>query len=159
MDKNQKNILIVFSSILIIIICFLYLLLNLDIKNEDLSEKTLAPVALVEGPPQIEAKPLSEVFKKEKEVILIVLDKKYTAQVGEGDSVYKIMENLQDNKENIFSFNYKEYPALGIFIDEINGVKGGNGKYWIYFVNGKEASVGVSKYILDEGDIINWELK
>jgi hypothetical protein len=158
MKKNNKNILIVSSSI-IIIICLLYLLSKQVIKNEDLSEKTLAPVASVEGSPQIEAKPISEVIKKEKEVILIVLDKKYTAQVGEGDSVYKIMENLQKNKENNFSFNYKEYPALGVFIDEINGIKGGNGKYWIYYVNGKESSVGVSNYILDENDIINWELK
>lgn len=159
MKKNQKNILIVLLSILIIIICFLYLLSNPDIKNKDLSEKISLPVVSVETPTQIEAKLMFEVLKKEKEVTLIVLDKKYTAQVGQGDSVYKIMKNLQNNKENNFSFNYKEYPSLGIFVDEINGIKGGIGKYWIYYVNDKEPPVGVSKYILKEGDIINWKLK
>ena len=46
---------------------------------------------------------------------------------------------------------------MGSFITEINGIKGLPGKYWIYYVNDKLASVGVSKYVLKEGDIINWK--
>jgi hypothetical protein len=47
---------------------------------------------------------------------------------------------------------------MGIFIEEINGIRGDN-KYWIYSVNGIEASVGVSRFRLKSGDIISWELK
>ena len=67
------------------------------------------------------------------------------------------MTNLQNNKVNNFTFNYKEYSGLGIFIDEINGVKGGQGGYWIYYINNKEANVGVSNYILKDGDSVLWK--
>ena len=56
-----------------------------------------------------------------------------------------------------FSFKTKEYPGLGYFVEEINGVGGGQGKYWIYYVNGKEASVGIKDYVVKEGDIISWK--
>lgn len=59
-------------------------------------------------------------------------------------------------KESDFSFKGKEYSSLGYFVEEINRNKGTPGKYWIYYVNGKEASVGISKYILKNGDIIKW---
>jgi hypothetical protein len=75
--------------------------------------------------------------------------------------VFEVMQKVQkeSSKENNFSFKYKEYPSLGIFIDEINEVGGDSGKYWIYYINGKEASVGVSKNIIKSGDIISWEQK
>ena len=46
---------------------------------------------------------------------------------------------------------------MGSFVTGINNNKGSPGKYWIYYVNDKKASVGVSNYILKEGDIINWK--
>jgi hypothetical protein len=46
--------------------------------------------------------------------------------------------------------------GLGNFIDEINGIKGTKGRYWIYYINNKKASVGVSKYFVKNGDIIKW---
>jgi hypothetical protein len=67
------------------------------------------------------------------------------------------MNNLQNNKENNFSFETKEYPSLGIFVEGINGINETPGKYWIYYVNGKEASIGISKYILKSGDVIFWK--
>ena len=120
---------------------------------------------------QIEAKPLSggrEDFKKIKQVVvqekekiikvsLEVLDKKYDKEVNEGSTVFEVMQKIQ--KENNFSFKYKEYPSLGIFVDEINGLSESPGKYWIYYVNGEEASVGVSKKIIKSGDIISWKQK
>jgi len=91
-------------------------------------------------------------------VSLIVLNNEYNTDIKEGSSLFDVMEKIKKENNN-FDFKYKEYPSLGIFIEGINGVNGGGGKYWIYFVNKKEASVGVSNYILKEGDIINWELK
>ena len=92
-------------------------------------------------------------------VNLEVLGKSYQAKVLEDSSVYDLMVSLRNNKINSFTFNYKEYSGLGIFIDEINGVKGGDSGYWIYYINNKEASVGVSNYILKEGDDILWKLE
>jgi hypothetical protein len=105
--------------------------------------------------PQIDDKDL---YEKYINASLIVLNNKYDIEIKEGSSVFDFMEKIKKENNN-FDFKYKEYPSLGIFVNGINGVDGGGGKYWIYFVNKKEASVGVSNYILREGDIINWELK
>lgn len=111
---------------------------------------------LSEIEPEIEPKALSEEVNNIS-ISLKVLDKKYELEINEGSNVFEAMKKLQDEKENEFSFNYKEYPSLGVFVYEINGMKGEAGAYWIYYVNEKEASVGVSSYILKEGDSILWK--
>jgi hypothetical protein len=98
--------------------------------------------------------------KEEGQIIYATLEiggKKYQEETINQTTVYDLMRKLQTNKENNFSFSYKEYPGMGIFVDEINGIKGTSGAYWIYYINGKEASVGISNYILKSGDIINWK--
>lgn len=52
-----------------------------------------------------------------------------------------------------------ENSSLGKFITSINGSEQGNGKYWLYKINGKEASVSADKYICGEGEQVEWELK
>lgn len=82
---------------------------------------------------------------------------------------FKINYKNNDNKtlwqimKDIFTKNginvaYQDYGGdLGIFITEIEGKKNGeNGNYWQYFINGKYANIGVSNYILKQGDIIEW---
>ena len=96
---------------------------------------------------------------KENVVTLTVLDKIFKVSINEGGTVYDAMNILQNNKENNFSFVSKEYSGLGIFIDEINGIKGVSGKYWVYSVNGEKASISVSKYIIKNGDNVLWEQK
>jgi uncharacterized membrane protein len=94
---------------------------------------------------------------KENIVVLNVSNHTYNIKVKDGSTVYDAMIALQSRKENNFSFSSKNYPSLGNFIYKINGVKGTPGKYWIYYINGKKASLGVSKYILKEGDRISWK--
>lgn len=89
-------------------------------------------------------------------VTLKILDKNYQVSFENGDSVFDVMNKIKSDKNNNFDFKYKEYPSLGVFVEEINGLKNGQDKYWIYYVNGKEAEVGISKYILKRGDIISW---
>jgi len=105
---------------------------------------------------QIEVKPLSE---KNVKVSLEILDKKYETNIEENSTVFEVMKKIEkeNTKDNLFNFEYTEYASLGSFITEINGIKGTPGKYWIYYVNNIEASVGVSKYILKSGDIISWK--
>ncbi len=57
------------------------------------------------------------------------------------------------------TFTGKEYSGLGTLITSINGKSSDqdhNDLYWIYSVNGKKATVGVSQYVLHEGDIVLW---
>lgn len=94
---------------------------------------------------------------KENFITLQVTNNEYKIPYKEGESLYDSMKNFSNKKENKFSFNSKNYPALGNFITEINGVKGTPGKYWIYYINNKKASVGVSKYFVKLGDVITWK--
>jgi len=62
---------------------------------------------------------------------------------------------------NIAGFDVK-YTYYGqynsYFIDSIAGA-GGNGRYWIYYVNGEMGEVGADKKIVYEGDKIEWRLE
>jgi len=49
--------------------------------------------------------------------------------------------------------------SLGDFVVSINGNDGGGKKYWLYYVNGKEAEVGAGAYETKTGDLIEWKLK
>lgn len=96
--------------------------------------------------------------KNSIQVSLTVVDKKYETHIKENSSVFEAMENIKNEStgNNIFDFKYTNNESLGNFVTEINGQYGTPGKYWIYYVNDKKASVGVSNYILKEGDIIKW---
>lgn len=52
----------------------------------------------------------------------------------------------------------KQY-SFGDMVEAVDGVKGGDGRYWIYYVNGETAKVGASDYKLKEGDKILWRLE
>jgi len=73
--------------------------------------------------------------------------------------VFELMKKIknENSKESSFDFKYTEHTGLGIFINEINGKQGGRDGYWIYYVNGEEAGVGVSNYKIKNGDIISWK--
>ena len=153
---------------LIILIIFTIGFIYLNISNKpqsyypkDVESKTeeIQIISQIEAKPlslpQIGAKPLSET--KTVKILLIVLDKKYETNVKDGSSVFEAMQKLEDDNPKEFNFKYTDYSSLGSFINEINGIKGTPGKYWIYYVNNEKASVGASKYILKQGDIISWK--
>ncbi|MBI2024204.1 DUF4430 domain-containing protein [Candidatus Giovannonibacteria bacterium] len=77
--------------------------------------------------------------------------------VPKSSTVYRAMEIAASS--SIISFKSKTYAGLGNFIDEINGVKGSNNKFWIYYVNGKSATVGASQYVLSPGDLVEWKFE
>lgn len=100
-----------------------------------------------------------EVVEAEIRVSLDVLDKKYQIHIGENSSVFDLMNKIQteSSKNDSFVFKYKEYKAMGAFIEEINGVRNTKDQSWIYYVNGVKASVGVSNYKIKDGDIISFK--
>lgn len=70
-----------------------------------------------------------------------------------GDNLYEIL------KKNNINFEGKEYPALGFFVTDLGSLHEEAGKYLVYYINGKEATVGVSSYVPEDNDVITWELK
>ena len=128
-------------------------------ENKNYQEQTIKPQTEI---------PLK--LNKEKEVIkteelqdesigipasLIIGENKYEVTTKEGSTVFETMEKIAKENKN-FSFKYTEHPSLGNFVTEINGVKGSPGEYWIYYLNDKKATIGVSNLILKSGDIIRW---
>ena len=66
---------------------------------------------------------------------------------------------IEARAERQISFDGKNYPGLGFFVTDIETLHAGDGKDLLYYVNGKEANVGVSAYTLKDGDVIEWKLE
>ncbi len=177
--KNSQIILVIatFLGVYILLAGYLSILKTNNIKIDEDNQENKTILGTI---PQIGAKPLSGEFNqiipsttsqteplieskslsKETNTISVsfqILDNRYELEISENTNVFEAMKKLQDDTKSGFSINYKEYPRMGAFVNEINGIKGKSGAYWIYYVNGKEASVGVSSYILKEGDSILWK--
>ncbi|WP_051912694.1 DUF4430 domain-containing protein [Carnobacterium funditum] len=69
-------------------------------------------------------------------------------KVEEGQNLLEVMEE-----------NY-EIIAKDGFISAIEGYEQNKkeGKYWLYTINGEQATVGASDYIVEDQDIIVWNL-
>lgn len=48
--------------------------------------------------------------------------------------------------------------SFGPLVESINGVQGG-GKYWMLYVNGKQAAVGAAAYVTKSADTIEWKFE
>lgn len=92
-----------------------------------------------------------------KLVTIVVGDLVLNSSFSEGQSLYDVLIKEKDN--NRLNFVSKEFSGMGFFVSEIGNLKEGDGKYLIYFVNGKSPNIGISSYILKDQDIIKWELK
>ena len=98
---------------------------------------------------------LENVLGTDISVTLKTEETSYEVTIPQGSSVYDIMEAAQ---EQGFSFEGREFSGIGFFVDEVEG-KRQNPKdrmYWIYYVNGKKAQVGVSLYIIEDNDVITF---
>jgi len=89
---------------------------------------------------------------------LIIGENIYDIAYIDGTTVYDMMMQLHnDAKLTIKTKNYGQ--SLGYFITEINGIRHTNesDNYWIYYINGKKATLGISSYTLLPHDIIEWK--
>jgi hypothetical protein len=46
--------------------------------------------------------------------------------------------------------DYTDYPGAGVFINRIGNISNSNDKYWMFYVNGSLASVGLSAYLINQ---------
>lgn len=88
--------------------------------------------------------------------VVIISGAKYEAAVKAGSSAYDLMNLLK--AENKINFLGKDYSGLGFFVEEINGVKNNPaGENWIYYINSQPAQAGISNYLININDIIEWK--
>ncbi len=90
-------------------------------------------------------------------IVLVVDGATSTISFLENSTLYDLLLLAKNNGQ--INFSGKEYPALGFFVTDIGGLRNGGGKNLIYYINGKEAQVGVSSYAPKQGDIISWKLE
>ncbi len=99
----------------------------------------------------------TQAVEKNIPVTLVVDGARFTHQLTLGASVATLLDVAQEAGE--LSYDGKNYRGLGMLVTAINGKQNNadkNDMYWIYSVNGKKATVGVSQYILSPNDSISW---
>ena len=52
-----------------------------------------------------------------------------------------------------------KHYSFGDMVASINGTEGAGPKYWTFYINGKEASVGAGTYITKSTDTLSWRLQ
>ncbi len=75
----------------------------------------------------------------------------------QGETLYTALERM--NTSGVLHLVVKKYTGLGFFVTEIGSYKQGVGGNLMYFINGREATVGVASYVLTSGDVIEWKLQ
>lgn len=71
------------------------------------------------------------------------------ANVTAGSNVFQIM---QDH----YNITYEDYPGMGVLITGINGIENSAEMFWMYNINGNMSAVGVSAYVPQAGDEIEF---
>ncbi len=137
MFKKQYKIIFIVS---IAIFTFLFTFL--------ISESNLKKTEIPTGPFSI---------KNTISITVIVGDATLHLVSQAGSSLYEAL--VSGKNSSYIEFSGKNYSGLGFFMTDIETFHSGDGKYLFYYINGKEASVGVSSYLPKDGDIIEWKLK
>lgn len=89
-------------------------------------------------------------------VTLVVSGQSYSATVPQNSTVLDVFKVLAQQGKLSYATRY--YSGLGDQIVQINGQYDGNGKYWIYTINGAFAQKGASSQTVQAGDVISWTL-
>lgn len=83
-------------------------------------------------------------------------EKKFHVAIMEDETVYQAM--LQLKKEQGLIFEVQDYSGLGVFVESINDVANNpkENQFWIYYINNKAATTGISLTKLHHNDLITW---
>lgn len=78
----------------------------------------------------------------------------YTITAPIAGTVESVM--LAERSLQAVTFETRNYPTLGSFLESINGLRNGNGMYWMLYINNTRSSVGMSGATVVPGDRIEW---
>ena len=129
-------------------------------------EKSLPPVKVEndkQASPSLQITTTTELATTTTEIInpinttIQINDQKYNLKLKENATAYDAMQQLATDQK--ITATMKEYKGMGYFLEEINGIKNDNqnNKYWIYYINGQSAQMGISSYVLKNNDLITWK--
>lgn len=93
----------------------------------------------------------------EHNATLKINDSVYILGFNSNESLFDSMQHQKDSEK--ITFESKNYSGIGQFIYSINGIKSDGSNYWIYYINGNEAQIGVSSYKLKDNDQIEWKFE
>ncbi|MDD5627255.1 MAG: DUF4430 domain-containing protein [Patescibacteria group bacterium] len=83
--------------------------------------------------------------------------KNFTLEFLPEETVYNLLEKLANQNE--INLETKQYD-LGTLIEAIDGIKNGqDNKYWLYYVNGQMAPVGVTEQKVSPDDKIEFRFE
>lgn len=91
------------------------------------------------------------------ETKLVIDGAAYTRQNVEGITVLALLEDVTTAEK--IALDIKEFSG-GKFVNGIGDKNSDSGEgYWIYYVNGEPASVGVAEYTLHKGDQVEFKFE
>jgi len=130
---------------------------SVAVKSEKTAIATTTPAETADNDAQ--GKP-EEINLAETEYKLIIAGKEISVALPVGDhNVFDLMTVAK--KQGKVSFNGSNYSGIGFFVEEIDGIRNDpkNNLFWFYYVNGRKAGVGITGYILREGDEVEWKFE
>lgn len=95
--------------------------------------------------------------KSATESVVAEVDKVVIPVYTEG-TVLSAMEAYRD-ADRAFSFDGTLYPGLGFFVETLQGIAQGDGKYWMLYVNDESSDLGASRTVVAPGDVVEWRLE
>lgn len=127
---------------------------QLGVESEKVAVVVIAPKETKLTPKSI---PKLAPSKNTENITIIAGEEKVNLSVPADTSFYNAL--IETKSSGKITFSGKNYPGLGFFVTDIETLHAGDGKDLLYYINGKEATVGVSSYILKDGDVLEWKLE
>jgi hypothetical protein len=80
--------------------------------------------------------------------------KEFSIQAPLQNTVYEAMQQLQEQ----IPIKFSQFSSLGAFVEAIDGLYNDSKAdlFWIYYINGQAAKLGVSYIKINPNDIITW---
>jgi hypothetical protein len=148
--QNKQTALLIVAVFLLLFGAY-FVFSNKETARQDISPVVTENQSLQENSVE---QPAIETKIESKQATLEINGVSHQSDIGERTSVYDFMDKLRN--EGKINFKDKTYIGMGKFIEEINEVRGDGTRYWIYYVNGKKALIGVSNYKINPGDVVSW---
>lgn len=111
----------------------------------------------------IDAESVLQKFIK-NETVLYLIDKgdgdvlKNQIYPSEDSTVFSLLEEIGEKES--FEVESMVYQGMGIFVESIDGIKGGtDDKWWQYFVNDESGEIAADKKEVKKGDKVEWKFE